>query len=93
MGRQEHSRNSDSSAGTAASVHDSLVQLRRTTQAPLAAAVRQRATRSKRFSTEHFARNRLPKLGPARSVSVPPATPPVQHFPPAPTDADRAELE
>ncbi len=93
MGRREHSRSS--SASTVASVHDSFVQLRRTTQAPLAAAVRQRATRSKRFSTEKFvARTRLPELSaaPARSISVPPGVP-AQHFPAAPTDADRAELD
>ena len=92
MGRREHSRSS--SASTVASVHDSLVQLRRTTQVPLAAAVRQRATRSNRFRVEKFAHTRLPELSPApaRSISVPPPAA-AQYFPPAPTDADRAELE
>lgn len=96
MGRYEHSRSSTvSTVSTVASVHDSFVQLRQSAQAPLAAAVRQRATRNKRFSLGKLPHNRLPELSPvvpARSSSVPPAAS-VQHFPPAPTDADRAELE
>lgn len=85
--------NDRSSTASTMSVHDSFVQLRRTTHAPLAAAVRQRATRSKRYSVEKFQRNRLPELSPtvARSASVPP--PVAHHFPEAPTDEDRAELE
>ena len=68
-----------STASTEAkSIHDSFVAPRRKTQAPLANAVRQRATRHKRFSTEKFhpssrsnRTQRLPVISGARSSSVP----------------------
>ena len=64
-----HAFRSDTSGSSVPeSIHDSFLQLRQSTQQPLAQAVRLRATRPKRFSVEQVAQRspaRLPDLSPS----------------------------